>query len=106
MQQRILTHMQFFLPRRWFGAVGDTRSAKRRSTLGKTKIPGHSHNSRGFVRAHAHSHTGACGRMREALDIRDLEAPVLLNLYKIAHYELAVDKWDNFALAILESGHF
>jgi len=44
--------------------------------------------------------------MREALDIGDLEARVLLNLYKIAHYELAVDKWDNFALAILESGHF
>jgi hypothetical protein len=44
--------------------------------------------------------------MREALDIGDLEARVSLNLYKIAHYELAVDKWDNFAFAILESGHF
>ena len=45
-------------------------------------------------------------RIREALDIGDLEAGLSLSLYKIAHYALAVDKWDNFAEAILESGQF
>lgn len=44
--------------------------------------------------------------IREALDICDLEASLLLNLYKMAHYELAVDKWDNFAEVIVESGQF
>jgi hypothetical protein len=37
--------------------------------------------------------------IRKASDIGDLEAGVLLNLYKIAHHELTVDKWDNFAEA-------
>jgi hypothetical protein len=49
---------------------------------------------------------GASAGVREALDIGDLAVGLLLNLYKIAHYELAVDKWDNFAEAILESGQF
>jgi hypothetical protein len=44
--------------------------------------------------------------IRKAPDVGDLEAGVLLNLYKIAHYKLAVDKWDNFAEAFFESGHF
>jgi hypothetical protein len=44
--------------------------------------------------------------IREALDICDLEASLLLNLYKMAHYELAVDKWDNFAEVILRAVNF
>jgi hypothetical protein len=36
----------------------------------------------------------------EALDICDVEAGFLLNLYKKAHYELTVDKWDNPAEVI------
>jgi hypothetical protein len=38
--------------------------------------------------------------IREALDTCDFEQGLLLNLYKVAHYESAVDKWDNFSRAI------
>ena len=38
--------------------------------------------------------------IREALDTCDFEQGLLLNLYKVAHYETAVDKWDNFSRAI------
>jgi hypothetical protein len=44
---------------------------------------------------------GALAEAGEAHDICDVEAGLLLNLYKIAQYELAVDKWDNRAEVIL-----
>ena len=44
---------------------------------------------------------GALAEATEALDICDVEAGLLLNLYKIAQYELTVNKWDNRAEVIL-----
>jgi hypothetical protein len=54
-----------------------------------------------FLRAHSHSQDGRLAGVREALDICHVEAGALLNLYKIAHNELTVDKWDNRKEVIL-----
>jgi hypothetical protein len=56
------------------------------------------------ARTHAHARVlvaEAC----EALDICDVEARFLPNLYKIDHYEMTVDKWDNFAEVIFGLRH-
>ncbi len=52
-----------------------------------------------FYLPHTHARPLVAG-IREALDTCDFEQGLLLNLYKVAHYESAVDKWDNFSRAI------
>ena len=80
-------------------AKGGALSARQRSPAIATTA--------GVFYARTLTHTRALvAGLREALDIGDLEEGPLQNLYKIAHYEFAVDKWDNFAEAILESGQF
>ena len=80
----------------------DTRSTERPSTLGKkNKDPAVGHTAR-VLYAHTLTHNmGAFAEATEALDICDVEAGLLLNLYKIAQYELTVNKWDNRAEVIL-----
>jgi len=43
----------------------------------------------------------ASARASEELDIFDVAARRSLNLYKVAHYDLTVDKWDNHEEAVL-----
>ena len=76
-----------------------SRSAKRRSTLSRKRQRSPAiATTAGVLYARTLTHTRALvAGIREAPDIGDLEARVLLHLYKIAHYELAVDKSDNFA---------
>ena len=67
----------------------------------RTKISGRCHNSRSLV-TRTLTHTRAfVARIREAPDIGDLEARVLLNLYKIAHYEVATVYSSKPALSLL-----
>ena len=67
----------------------------------RNKDPAVGHTAR-VLYAHTLTHNmGALAEAGEAHDICDVEAGLLLNLYKIAQYELAVDKWDNRAEVIL-----
>src|SRR5271166_1791070 len=75
-----------------------TRPTERRRTLSKKKQRPCCRPAARVLYAHTLTHNmGALAEAGEALDICDLEVGLLLNLYKIAQYELAVDKWDNRA---------
>jgi hypothetical protein len=80
------------------------RRLEDRHVNGQLRLIGNTVSQFDLLGPRTHTRTGAMGRMgRGVAALLNFEPRAFLSLYKIAHSESMVDKWDNFAFRLLHN---